>query len=109
MKVDGNVSLPDALQIDASMGNEGKKKKAMQKRLKVWQHVNSCVDSNGKSRVGCKYFNKDFVACTRDNGTTSIKTHVLKCKKNLVNMKYQFMLKFCTTGKEIKGQSIKVT
>ena len=73
---------------NASVANEKqpepakKKRKAVESRAKCWDHFDKMKDEAGGPTTKCKYCGKIFCADSKKkNGTSSLKNHVLNCKK----------------------------
>ncbi|KAM3281102.1 hypothetical protein P3S67_028122 [Capsicum chacoense] len=60
---------------------ESKAKKERRKRSVAWDHFTSAVDSEGIKKGVCNYCKKEYLADTKEHGTTAMLGHIRKCKK----------------------------
>lgn len=97
-----DVSRVAEPEVDAAMADadpdtqspEGRKRKRMTKRSEVWEHFSPFLSGGGKQRARCNYCKKDLAADPNLNGTSSLKTHLLSCKKFCGSSNTQTMLRF---------------
>ncbi|KAM3303723.1 hypothetical protein P3S67_014753 [Capsicum chacoense] len=65
---------------------ESKAKKERRKRSVAWDHFTSAVDSEGIKKGVCNYCKKEYLADTKEHGTTAMLGHIRKCKKTPCNV-----------------------
>ena len=60
---------------------EKKKRKVSESRAKCWEHFIKTTNEAGGKMAKCKYCGKSLCADPKLNGTSSLRSHVLKCMK----------------------------
>ena len=60
---------------------EKKKRKVSESRAKCWEHFIKTKNEAGGKMAKCKYCGKSLCADPKLNGTSSLRSHVLKCMK----------------------------
>ncbi|WOL07474.1 zinc finger BED domain-containing protein RICESLEEPER 4-like [Canna indica] len=76
------VAQPVSIPASDESGNEvGKSTKPPKQRSKVWEHFEVYIDKEkGYIKGKCKYFQKEYHADTKKNGTRVLHYHVKTCK-----------------------------
>ncbi|KAM3218293.1 hypothetical protein P3L10_022823 [Capsicum annuum] len=60
---------------------ESKANKERKKRSVAWDHFTSKVDSKGIKKGVCNYCKQEYLADTKEHGTTTMLGHIKRCKK----------------------------
>ncbi|PHT44243.1 hypothetical protein CQW23_18268 [Capsicum baccatum] len=80
-KVIGESVASDSNVVNQNSIVESKAKKERRKRSVAWDHFTSTVDSEGIKKGVCNYCKKEYLADTKEHGTTAMLGHIRKCKK----------------------------
>ncbi|XP_075076959.1 zinc finger BED domain-containing protein DAYSLEEPER-like [Nicotiana tabacum] len=59
-----------------------KKRKIMKERSVAWRHFSKFTDDEGVKKAKCKYCPEEYVANTKNSGTSNLLSHLLKCPNN---------------------------
>ncbi|KAK6923412.1 Zinc finger, BED-type [Dillenia turbinata] len=81
LMADHEVEMAAASAVSTNATSEIKKRKTMKERLDVWEHFDKFIDAVGMSKSRCKYCSKEYKSNSKTCGTSTLKTHLLKCSK----------------------------
>nr|XP_033509674.1 zinc finger BED domain-containing protein RICESLEEPER 4-like isoform X2 [Nicotiana tomentosiformis] len=59
-----------------------KKRKGMKERSVAWGHFDKFTDDEGIKKVRCKYCQEEYIANTKNSGTSNLLSHMIKCPNN---------------------------
>ncbi|KAM3309066.1 hypothetical protein P3S67_010810 [Capsicum chacoense] len=62
---------------------ESKGKKERRNRSVAWDHFTSTIDSEGIKKGVCNYCKKEYLADTKEHGTTAMLGHIRNAKNTL--------------------------
>ncbi|KAH0634645.1 hypothetical protein KY290_038111 [Solanum tuberosum] len=85
-KVVGESGASNSNAIGQSQTVESQVKKERKKRSRVWDHFSRKTDSDGSEKGVCNYCKREYFADTKEHGTTSMLTHIVKCPKMPYNI-----------------------
>jgi len=59
-----------------------KKRKGMKERLVTWGYFDKFTNDEGIKKARCKYCQEEYVANTKNSGTSNLLSHMIKCPNN---------------------------
>ncbi|XP_070026447.1 zinc finger BED domain-containing protein RICESLEEPER 1-like [Nicotiana sylvestris] len=66
--------------VESDFGS--KKRKIMKERSVAWRQFSKFTDDEGVKKAKCKYCPEEYVANTKNSGTSNLLSHLLKCPNN---------------------------